>query len=335
LSAINPRFRPAQSLGRMGLDCTPDGVSLAGVPLLRRTIGGLEARDPDEIRTLTKIAFGDIGEPIDIKAGLDVIAGALNRDDLGRAKVAAVQLPLPELSPEAAARIAKAGEELAKFNADQPRDEHGRWTDGAADPGDTASSGAELGSDASAPAGLLPVADKTYAHVSPARVQYSTRTALDSGQVKILNAIVDYGKANGYDPSVITIAANQAFYESALGRIRSNPTNSSVTGLFQYNKPTWEAMRHSGLNINSDQDQIKAMYLDIMNYYWRYLNRQASGKIPPTISFPNYIEIKHHSGPNDEHWNSPHVAAYESTSATLGFQIGASPAPSQPFGINI
>ena len=117
-----------------GLSCTPEGLSLAGVPLLRKTQAGFALRPAPEIASLIKAAYGADGAPTRLESGLDVIARALNEGDLARAAIAAVQTRTRELSAEAAARLAKADAVLAKsdagasFDPEEPRDWHGRWT---------------------------------------------------------------------------------------------------------------------------------------------------------------------------------------------------------------
>jgi hypothetical protein len=62
--------------------------------------------------------------------------------------IAAVHTQTPELSPEAALRLANAEQQLAKYNYDpsEPRDRHGRWTrDGSADPASTTTPAVEAG----------------------------------------------------------------------------------------------------------------------------------------------------------------------------------------------
>lgn len=76
-------------------------------------------------------AYG--ADPTRLRSGLGAIARALDSGDLARAAIAAVQTRTPELSKEAAARLSDAANELAKYDSNEPRDWHGRWTrDGAA-----------------------------------------------------------------------------------------------------------------------------------------------------------------------------------------------------------
>jgi hypothetical protein len=136
-------FRLTNEPGGLSLSCSPEGLFLAGVPLLRRTQAGFESRPAPEIAALMKAAYGPDGDPVLLQSSLGSIARALNGRDFGLAAIAAVQTRTPELSRGAAARLAKADSELAKynFNPDEPRDWHGRWTTGGSlDPASLAAS---------------------------------------------------------------------------------------------------------------------------------------------------------------------------------------------------
>ena len=139
-------FRLTNEPGGLGLSCSPAGLALAGVPLLQKTAAGFEPRPASEIATLTKAAYGANGGPILLQSRLEAIAQALNNRDFGLAAIAAVQMRIPELSSESAARIAHAEEKLSKynFNPNELRDWHGRWTrDGSAGPVNIAALGVE------------------------------------------------------------------------------------------------------------------------------------------------------------------------------------------------
>ncbi|MHB8884776.1 MAG: endonuclease toxin domain-containing protein [Methylovirgula sp.] len=90
-----------------------------------------------EIATLIQAAYG--ADPTRLQSSLNGIARALNRGDLARATIMAVFTRTPELNREAAARLADIAERLVKYNADEPRDWHGRWiSDGSARPANAA-----------------------------------------------------------------------------------------------------------------------------------------------------------------------------------------------------
>lgn len=128
MAASEQYFRLANEQGSLGLSCHAGGVSLAGVQLLQKTAKGFAPRSADEIGALMKCAYGPETDAIRLTRGLDVVAAALNRGDLGRAMIGAVHLRLEELSFDAATRIARADDALAKFDPNEPRDDRGRAT---------------------------------------------------------------------------------------------------------------------------------------------------------------------------------------------------------------
>lgn len=126
-------FRLANGPDDLGLSCNPDGLFLAGVPLLSRTQAGFAQRPASEITALIKAAYGAGGDQIRLQSSLGSIARALNSGDIALAAIAAVQTQTPDLSREAAARLANveqkiSKQKLVKFDPAEPRDWHGRWT---------------------------------------------------------------------------------------------------------------------------------------------------------------------------------------------------------------
>jgi hypothetical protein len=105
------------------------------------------SRDPrQKLPLCSKRLTAQIAGPILLQSRLEAIARALNNKDFGLAAIAAVQMRIPELSSEAAARVAHAEERLSKYNYDpnEPRDWHGRWTkDGSDGPINVAALGIE------------------------------------------------------------------------------------------------------------------------------------------------------------------------------------------------
>jgi hypothetical protein len=130
LSFVDRTFRLSQDANNLGLNCTPDGCTLAGVPLLQRTTAGFTPRPAREISALMKSAYGRDIDPRSLLPGLDVVARALNQGDVARGMVAALRLKLPDVSWCGAAQLTKAYYTLEKYNPDEPRDERGRWTTG-------------------------------------------------------------------------------------------------------------------------------------------------------------------------------------------------------------
>jgi hypothetical protein len=143
---VVPVFRLTNERGGLGLSCTPAGVSLAGVPLLRRAQEEFVPRPASEVALLLKTAYGK--DLPGLRSRLGAIAQALNSGDFALAMISAVHTRTPELSQEAALRLANASEALTKYNYNpvEPRDWHGRWTrDGSASQTTTAASGIDSG----------------------------------------------------------------------------------------------------------------------------------------------------------------------------------------------
>jgi hypothetical protein len=155
--------------GGLGLSCTPAGLSLAGAPLLRKAETGFAPRSTQEVAALIDAAYG--ADPTRLLASLSVIAEAINRGELARAMIAAVQTRTPELSREAAARVARADVALAKFDPNQPRDWHGRWSlDGGARPTPAASAQSDekaMEDRSRAAAALVEAFEKKYDDLGP------------------------------------------------------------------------------------------------------------------------------------------------------------------------
>ncbi len=131
MSLIDRRFQLADAPASLGLHCTPDGVTLAGIPLLRTTVTGLAPRPTGDLSALLKAAYGRDLDLESLARGLTVVAKALDDSDVGRAMVAAVRLRLPDLDVAATQRLSNANAMLQKaYNEQEPRDWHGRWTTG-------------------------------------------------------------------------------------------------------------------------------------------------------------------------------------------------------------
>jgi hypothetical protein len=138
-------FRLTNEPGGLGLSCTQDGLTLAGMPLLRKTTAGFVPRPAAEIAALITAAYGEDRTRLQSSVGL--IAESLNGGNFARAAIAAVLTGTPELDTEAVRRLAKVAAKLAKYDEDEPRDWHGRWTDDDVD----APNNEALATDAPAP----------------------------------------------------------------------------------------------------------------------------------------------------------------------------------------
>lgn len=195
---LAPRqFRLARRPEKAGLCCDADGVSLSGVPLLRKTGAGFAPRSALEIGVLTRAGYGAAFDTYKLIRGLAVASQALNEGDLGRAMIATLHLRLPDLGADGARRLAAVDMVLAKYSPDELRDWHGRWTSGGTP--DNPSDAAEdkrpaLGSHAAPPARASPSRGPTPEHLeSHPTGGRLIQTDWDGG-----NADTDDGESPGY-----------------------------------------------------------------------------------------------------------------------------------------
>jgi hypothetical protein len=108
-----------------GLWCGPEGLTLAGHPLLEKTENGFAPAALPEIQRTFDHVFGETA-PYDASiylGGLSSVARSLNKGDLPLAMIGSVLLKLPDL-PQAAPKRKLA------FDDTQPRNDNGRWTSG-------------------------------------------------------------------------------------------------------------------------------------------------------------------------------------------------------------
>jgi hypothetical protein len=129
MGVIDRTFRLTNETGGLGLSCGPFGLSLAGVPLLRKSGADFAARPPEEIEALVKAAYGAATDSVELLPAFDAVARALNREDFAHAVTVAVLTRLPELDWDGAVRLANAEHQLRKYDPNEPRDWRGCWTD--------------------------------------------------------------------------------------------------------------------------------------------------------------------------------------------------------------
>lgn len=88
----------------LGLTCDADGLFLGRTPLLQRNAGVFAPRPQAELRRLFARGFSISVELDRLMLGLAAVSSALNANNLCRARIAAVQLRLPNL-PDALANL--------------------------------------------------------------------------------------------------------------------------------------------------------------------------------------------------------------------------------------
>jgi hypothetical protein len=150
LVALFRHFRLSKEPGGPGLTCGPEGLYLAGAPLLRKTADGLVPRRPDELAALTLAAFGEVADVERLTRGLRTAANALNEGDVGKAMMAALHLRLHDVSADGVQRLRRVDDFLAKYDPNEPRDWRGRWTTGGGDAPPSASAPPRSSASASA-----------------------------------------------------------------------------------------------------------------------------------------------------------------------------------------
>jgi hypothetical protein len=97
--------------GNLGLACTEDGLFLGRTPLIERQGATFAVRSRSEIDRLLSGAYGTDLAVDRIMPGLGTVAAALNANDPGLARIAAVHLRIPDL-PDQAARDRMEAEDI-------------------------------------------------------------------------------------------------------------------------------------------------------------------------------------------------------------------------------
>jgi hypothetical protein len=81
--------------GNLGLACTDEGLVLGRTPLIERRDGRFAVRERSEIERLLSRAYR-VELPLErLMKGLATVASALNANDPGLARIAAVHLRIP------------------------------------------------------------------------------------------------------------------------------------------------------------------------------------------------------------------------------------------------
>jgi len=130
------RLSETSSEDNLGLACTEDGLVLGRTPLIEQRDDRFVVRERSEIERLLSCAYGKGFALGQLMPGLATVAAALNANDQGLARIAAVHLRLPDL-PDRTARdsmealdllIKYARGEIHKASPDDPK--HPGWPAG-------------------------------------------------------------------------------------------------------------------------------------------------------------------------------------------------------------
>src|SRR5580704_7424783 len=101
---ITKIWRLSENTGddNLGLACTEQGLVLGRTPLIERRDGRFVVRGRSEIEHLFSHAYGRAVTAQRLMPGLATVASALNAEDQGLARIAAVYLRIPDLPDQAA-----------------------------------------------------------------------------------------------------------------------------------------------------------------------------------------------------------------------------------------
>ena len=103
------RLSETSDHNNLGLACTDQGLLLGRTPLIERRDGRFVVRDRDAIERLLGHAYRTNYSASRIMPGLATVAAALNANDQGLARIAAVHLQIPDLPRPGRARCRGGG----------------------------------------------------------------------------------------------------------------------------------------------------------------------------------------------------------------------------------
>ncbi len=113
------RLSETSDHNNLGLACTDQGLLLGRTLLIERRDGRFVVRERSEIEPLLSHAYRTSFSAGRIMPGLVTVAAALNTDDQGMARIAAVHLRLPDLPDHAARDAMEAIDVLIKYARDE------------------------------------------------------------------------------------------------------------------------------------------------------------------------------------------------------------------------
>jgi hypothetical protein len=109
------RLSETSAPNNLGLACTDQGLLLGRTPLIERRDGRFVVRERSDIECLFSLAYGRAATAQRLMPGLATVAYALNANDQGLARIAAVHLRIPDLPGRAARDLIEAADVLIKY----------------------------------------------------------------------------------------------------------------------------------------------------------------------------------------------------------------------------
>jgi hypothetical protein len=113
------RLSETSDPNNLGLACTDLGLLLGRTPLIERRDGRFVVRERSELEWLLSHAYGKDFITDRLMHGLTTVAAALNANDQGLARIAAVHLQIPDLPHQAARDAIEAADILIKYARDE------------------------------------------------------------------------------------------------------------------------------------------------------------------------------------------------------------------------
>ena len=114
---IHKVWRLSENSGddNLGLACTEPGLMLGRTPLIERRDGRFVVRERSELECSFRLAYGREASAQRLMSGLATVASALDANDKGLARIAAVHLRIPDLPDQAARDAIVAADVLIKY----------------------------------------------------------------------------------------------------------------------------------------------------------------------------------------------------------------------------
>src|SRR5580698_6541103 len=113
------RLSETSDHNNLGLACTDQGLLLGRTPLIERRDERFVVRERSEIEWLLSHAYGKGFVADRLMPGLTTVAAALNANDQGLARIAAVHLQIPDLPNQAARDAMEVADVLIKYARDE------------------------------------------------------------------------------------------------------------------------------------------------------------------------------------------------------------------------
>ena len=113
------RLSETSDHNNLGLACTDYGLLLGRTPLIERRDGRFVVRERDVIERLLSHAYRTNYSAGRIMPGLATVAAALNANDQGLARIAAVHLQIPDLPDQVARDAVEAADVLIEYARDE------------------------------------------------------------------------------------------------------------------------------------------------------------------------------------------------------------------------